>query len=285
MFNKCCVITCLVFLLTDTSYGNTAPLKIVGFNGGSLSFKYYEEKYGGWNDVQYQGSTDGFSIYSLPTQLAGYENGVVASSDIGLVSGDKKYVIVQRTNPGEVVDGEGSEIVSSPVYCDMVSLETGCVENVGSVQQCDGAWLDNKWKSAEGGVFEFSNGGISPKQLISDVVGVSENESRASALRDSVFMGIASYMACYPPEKNISEYNDIAFYFAQGGEHLLAMQIYNRLLAVAADRVPLKLNVADSLWVLGKHDEAKPYYAEYRKAMRKKGVASKVPKRVEERLN
>ena len=92
-------------------------------------------------------------------------------------------------------------------------------------------------------------------------------------------------MACYPPEKNISEYNDIAFYFAQGGEHLLAMQIYNRLLAVAADRVPLKLNVADSLWVLGKHDEAKPYYAEYRKAMRKKGVESKVPKRVEERLN
>jgi hypothetical protein len=47
----------------------------------------------------------------------------------------------------------------------------------------------------------------------------------------------------------------------------------------------LKLNVADSLWALGKHSEAKPYYAEYRKAMRKKGIASKVPKRVEERLN
>lgn len=285
MFNKCYVVTCLVFLLAGTSYADTQPLKIVGFQGGSLSFKNYEEKYGGWNDVQYQAATDGFSIYSLPTKLAGSEDGVVASSDIGLISGDKKYLIVQRTNAGEVVDGEGNEIISSQAYCDMVSLETGCVKNVGSVQQCDGAWLNNKWKSAEGGGFEFSKGGISPKQLISDVVGVSENESRASALRDSVFMGIPSYMACYPPEKNISEYNDIAFYFAQGGEHLLAMQIYNRLLAIAADRVPLKLNVADSLWALGKHDEAKPYYAEYRDAMRKKGIASKVPKRVEDRLN
>lgn len=83
-------------------------------------------------------------------------------------------------------------------------------------------------------------------------------------------MGVSSYMACYPPEKSISEYNDIGFYFTQGGEHLLAMQIYKRLLTLAPDRVPLKLNVADSLWALGKHNEAKPYYIAYREAMLKK---------------
>jgi hypothetical protein len=200
-----------------------------------------------------------------------------------MVSPAKKFVMVQRIVSGKVTDEQGNNINSEQTYCDAVSLESGCVVNVGSALQCDGAWAGEKWKAATEGILDFSKAGFPPKQLISEVSGLSSNESRANSLIDLVFMGIPSYMACYPPEKNISEYNDIGFYFAQGGEHLLAMQIYNKLLSLAPDRVPLKLNVADSLWALGKQAEAKSFYVSYRDAMLKKGAANKVPARVEER--
>ncbi len=198
------------------------------------------------------------------------KRGIVVSSSIDMVSPGKRYVMVQRTNAGEVIDEEGNRIISSQAYCDAVSLETGCVKNVGSALQCDGAWQGQKWKITTGETFDFLTGGMSPQYLLSEVANVASSESRSDSLRDSFFMGVSSYMACYPPEKSISEYNDIGFYFTQGGEHLLAMQIYKRLLTLAPDRVPLKLNVADSLWALGKHNEAKPYYIAYREAMLKK---------------
>ena len=97
-------------------------------------------------------------------------------------------------------------------------------------------------------------------------------------------MGVSSYMACYPPEWNIPEYNNIGFYLAQDGEHLLAMQIYSILLKLAPDRTPLKINVADTLWALNKQDDAKSLYTSYRDAMLKQGRGSKIPTRVNERL-
>lgn len=99
-----------------------------------------------------------------------------------------------------------------------------------------------------------------------------------------MFMGIPSYMACYPPGENVAEYNDLAYFFSEGGEHLIAMQIYEKLLTLAPDRIPLKLNVADSLWALGRRDESVNYYVSYRDAMLKKGLGNKIPSRVEERV-
>ncbi|AUG43941.1 MULTISPECIES: tetratricopeptide repeat protein [Pseudomonas] len=285
MFNKYYVVALLVLLFARLSHADTEPLEINGGNDGMLQFRNFDEKYGGWSDIKYKGATGEFNIYMVPSKMVTSEEGIVASSDMDMVSPDKKYVMVQRTNAGEVTDEEGNKIISSQAYCDAVSLETGCVKNVGSALQCDGVWQGQKWKITTGETFDFPKGGMSPQYLLSEVASVSSNESRSDSLRDSFFMGVSSYMACYPPEKSISEYNDIGFYFAQGGEHLLAMQIYNRLLSLAPDRVPLKLNVADSLWALGKHDEAKPYYAAYREAMLKKGGASKIPKRVVDRLN
>ncbi|AZE26679.1 tetratricopeptide repeat protein [Pseudomonas chlororaphis] len=270
MFNKYYVVALLVLLFARLSHADTEPLEINGGNDGMLQFRNFDEKYGGWSDIKYKGATGEFNIYMVPSKMVTSEEGIVASSDMDMVSPDKKYVMVQRTNAGEVTDEEGNKIISSQAYCDAVSLETGCVKNVGSALQCDGVWQGQKWKITTGETFDFPKGGMSPQYLLSEVASVSSNESRSDSLRDSFFMGVSSYMACYPPEKSISEYNDIGFYFAQGGEHLLAMQIYNRLLSLAPDRVPLKLNVADSLWALGKHDEAKPYYAAYREAMLKK---------------
>jgi len=285
MFNRYSLLILFSASLAGVSYADAQPLKIIGYNESALIFDKYNEDFGGWGDVQYRSEKYGFSLYSLPKKLEGSEEGVVASSDINRLSTDKKYVVVQRTNAAEMVDGDGNEIVSSQAYCDMVSLETGCVENIGAVQQCDGQWVGNKWKSSQGEFFEFSKGGVPPRKLISETIGLTEEDSRANTLKDSFFMGAPSYFACYPPGKNISEYNDIAFYLAQGGEHLLAMQIYNYLLPIAEDRIPLKLNAADSLWALGRREDARSYYAKYRDAMKKKGLVNKIPERVFGRLN
>jgi hypothetical protein len=285
MFNKYKIVSLLVLLVVRPCFAGEEFLDINGAQQSLLKFRSFDKKYGGWSDIEYKGSGGTFRIYALPNKAGPSEEGIVGNSDVDMVSPDKKYVIVQRTNAGETVDEQGKNVISEQAYCDVVSLESGCVENIGSVNQCDGAWQGQNWKVATGEIFDFSKGGVPPRQLISKVSNLSSDEFRASSLRDWVFMGVPSYMACYPPEKNISEYNDIGFYFAQGGEHLLAMQIYNKLLSFAPDRVSLKLNVADSLWALGKQEEAKSFYAGYRDSMLKKGTANKVPVRVEERLH
>ena len=82
-----------------------------------------------------------------------------------------------------------------------IFLESGCVKDVGSVSQCDGAWADGKWKVTTGEIFDFFKDGESPKQLIANVANLSSNKFRAGALKNHIFMGVSSYMACYPPEK------------------------------------------------------------------------------------
>ncbi|RMP59543.1 hypothetical protein ALQ18_200059 [Pseudomonas marginalis pv. marginalis] len=258
---------------------------IEGVEKNSLKFSGFDQKYGGWVDVEFSRADGKIRLYAVPQKNKPLEEGVVASSDVSLMSPDKKYIIVQRTNAGEIVDEQGDSIVSAQAYCDMISLENGCVKNIGSAQQCDGAWVGDNWKLSTGYVFDFSKEGISPSQLISKTSNLSPDDYRSSSLRDWLFMGGESYMACFPPERNISELNDIGYYLAKGGEHLFSIQIYNRLLNIAPGRVPLKLNVADSLWALGRLSEAKTYYGEYRDAMMQKGDAGKIPKRVELRFN
>jgi hypothetical protein len=286
MFNKYHATALLVLLFIQPCHADEvqAPLDITGANGSLLQFKNWHQ-HGGWTDIEYKGPGGAFRIYDLPSTLAPSGIGRVVSSDAESVSPGKKFILVYRTDFGDVIDEQGNAVNSEQTHCEAVSLENGCVKDVGSVYQCEGTWVGDKWKDVRGEVFDFSKGGMSPNYLVKEVSGSSSNEFRANSLMDLIFMGVPSYMACYPPEKNISEYNDIGFYFAQGGQHLLAMQIYNRLLSLAPDRVPLKLNVADSLWALGKRDEAKTFYTAYRDAMLKKGAVSKLPKRVDERLN
>ena len=286
MFNKYHVTAWLVLLFTLPCHADEdlLPLDITGANGSLLQFKSWHQ-HGGWSDIEYKGPNGAFRIYDLPSQQESTGIGTVIFSDAESVSPDKKFLLVYRTVFGDVIDEQGNAVNSEQAHCEAVALESGCVKDVGSVFQCDGAWVGGKWKVTTGEIFDFSKEGMSPQRLISEVANLSSSESRSNSLKDLIFMGVPSYMACYPPEKSISEYNDVGFYFAQGGEHLLAMQIYNRLLNLAPDRVPLKLNIADSLWALGKRDEAKLFYVAYREAMLKKGVASKLPKRVDERLN
>ncbi|WP_223553716.1 tetratricopeptide repeat protein [Pseudomonas sp. BF-R-01] len=283
MVNRFQVAAFLTFLVTPLCRAEGEPLVVNGMDGSFLRFSGWDKLHNGWNNVEYKGAGSSFAIYSLPTSSP--PSGVSTLISTEKESPDKKRVLLMRVVSGEVSDGQGYSENSEQAYCDVVSLETGCVENIGSALQCDGAWVGEKWKDSTGERFDFVKSSLPPKSMIEQVSKISSSEFRAASLKDLMFMGVSSYMACNPPQSNVLAYNDIGFYFAEGGEHLLAMQIYQRLLGVAPDRVPLKLNVADSLWALGKHDEAKPYYAEYRDTMRKKGIASKIPKRVEERLN
>ncbi|MEE5067468.1 tetratricopeptide repeat protein [Pseudomonas alliivorans] len=283
MYNKYSAI--LIFLFASYSLADSGELEIKVKNDNVLSLKGFNEKYGGWSKVEYKSPSTSFLIYDLPTKESSGVD-VVASTDEDMVSPDKKYILIQRTSAGVVTDDKGKDIISEQTYCDMLSLADGCLKNVGSALQCDGSWAGGEWKptSESGGSFEFSKSGMPPKKLISDVSRISSSGARASALSDLIFMGVPSYMACYPPQGNVAEYNDLGYFFSEGGENLIAMQIYERLLVLAPDRIPLKLNVADSFWALGKRDESVKYYVSYRDAMLKKGLGSKVPSRVEERI-
>ncbi|KJZ48499.1 type IV pilus biogenesis/stability protein PilW [Pseudomonas fluorescens] len=282
MVNRFHLVAFLTFLVTPLCRAEGEPLVVNGVGGGFLRFSGWDKLHNGWNNVEYKGTGSSFAIYSLPTSSA--PSGVSTLISTEKESPDKKRMLLMRVVSGEVSDGQGYSENSEQAYCDVVSLETGCVENIGSALQCDGAWVGEKWKDSTGERFDFVKSSLTPKSMIDQVSKISSSEFRAASLKDLMFMGVSSYMACNPPQSNVTAYNDIGFYFAEGGEHLLAMQIYQRLLSVAPDRVPLKLNVADSLWALGKHGEAKPYYINYRSAMLGKGLGNKIPQRVVERL-
>lgn len=284
MLSKYCSILLVVLLFSFKCFADESLIDIKGGGSGLLMFRDFNQKYGGWSDVRFSSSGSGFRLYSVPVKMLPVESGVVASSDADRVSPDKKYLMVQRTDAGEVVDEQGNSTISAQAYCDMVSLDTGCVKNVGSALQCDGTWAGGGWKVSTGEVFDFLKEGISPSQLVSKVSSLSPDESRSNSLRDWLFMGAESYMACFPSRENISQLNDIGYYLDQGGEHVFAMQFYNKLLSVAPGRIPLKLNIADSLWAMGKLSEAKSYYVEYQKMMTQKGDEKKIPKRVELRV-
>lgn len=282
--SKYSVVPLVVCMLVLPCHADEGPVDVHGYNGATLQFRNWDETHAGWSDIEYKGSSATFKLYDLPSNMPPSGISTVAA-DTGKLSPDKKYVMMLRVDSGEVVDEQGNKINSEQTHCDAVSLENGCVTDVGSAFQCDGTWQGQKWKVATGGILDPSQKDAPPNQLIKNISRLPAGDSRSSSLKNWMFMGVPSYMACYPPEKNISEFNDIGFYFAEGGEHLLAMQIYNKLLNLAPDRVPLKLNVADSLWALGKHDEAKSFYSAYRDEMLKKGAGGKVPTRIQERLN
>ena len=118
-----------------------------------------------------------------------------------------------------------------------------------------------------------------PKDLLRHVVD-EPAQSRAESIEWSLsFLSPESYMACHPPARNVQAFNDLGFYLAEGGNDALALKFYRGVEAVGK-RTVLMLNIADSLWRLGREDEAQRYYSQYRDAMSADGKAQKIPQRV-----
>lgn len=123
----------------------------------------------------------------------------------------------------------------------------------------------------------------SPKDLLKQVSSIETAESRVEALELSLrTISPDAYMACHPPARNVQGFNDLGFYLAEGGNEELALVFYRGVEAVGK-RTVLMLNIADSLWRLGRKDEAQRYYSQYRDSMSADGKAQKIPQRVVER--
>ena len=259
------------------------PATITGIAGHRLEFSHWDEHFGGWRTLEFHGAGAPLRMYFLAGAPGDANDGTVTETDAGYLSPDKKTVLIERKAFGLVYPPGEPPVNSEQNACDAVSMETGCVLASASINQCDGSWDGNRWKTSEGGIWDFKDGLQPPGQFVAQARTFGSEKGRTEGTLYLLFAGVGSYMACYPPEKNVAAYNDIGFYLAQGGQHALALDIYRRLSSIAPDRVPLKLNIADALWGLYKPSQAAGYYTAYIAAMQAAGKERLIPARALER--
>ena len=223
-----------------------------------------------------------FQIYDLPESRSAPGAGVVSSSRRNMLSPDGRVMMAQRTVFGLVDNGSGQEFNSEHTSCDAISMDTGCVQYSGDAEQCVGSWNEGAWRLQDGSALKIVDLPMTPQKL-SAAFKATSVEQRPDILTMYMYMGVGSYLSCYPPEKNVAALNDIGFYLSESGDHRVAIELYKSLLKVAPDRIPLKLNMADSLWATDQKNEARKFYQGYKKAMVATGNQHKVPQRVDER--
>ncbi|WP_369986660.1 tetratricopeptide repeat protein [Pseudomonas xanthosomatis] len=253
--------------------------------GGSVKFSGWNERVRGWSHVEYRGEHNSFDVYSWPDRKNTADEGRVLFSGPALLSPDGKILVIQRTDYSVVANEQGEDEYTELSHCEALRLSDGCVTYSGGIQECGGSWVGGKWKYARDSESDFSLLGLTPAKLVKGLNAIASPKQRNADVYDYAYMGMDSYVSCYPlSDTNVVDYNNLAFYMAGGGWHETAMLLYKRLLSFAPERVPLKLNVADSLWALGRTGEAQGYYRGYRQAMVRDGKPAQIPGRVNERL-
>lgn len=78
--------------------------------------------------------------------------------------------------------------------------------------------------------------------------------------------------------------NDYGFYLQETGEHATAVAVFEAVVEREARLAVARLNLADSLWALGRKPEARAHYKAYRELMTAENKAARIPARVGERL-
>jgi hypothetical protein len=284
----------IVFLLfadfAIADCGTGSRLKIIAGSGGSMvTLSDWNCNVDAWGGVKYQGNGKEFSMYSTKNPESSRAGRIFISPVPEGLSQDKNYLKIQRVVRGELYLEDGSKKETENSYCDTISMSAGCVIKSSPASSCSGHWVAGRWKlfSTGGGDEE----GLSlvtppPKGILESISKVSGKEGKASAILDNMYMGVDSYMACYPPgQKNLADFNDIAFYLAEGGDNYNSLKIYGVLEKIAPSRIVLKLNMADALWASGEKQKARSYYRGYASAMVRAGLRGKIPSRVELRSN
>ncbi|GFM77020.1 hypothetical protein PSCICM_28390 [Pseudomonas cichorii] len=267
----------LYCLLSLAATCNAADLSLKGAENSALNFSLWNKDFSVWSKLD-------FAKNGLSVPL--YDGGSSASIGLGAnstaISPNGKYAIIQRTVFGELHDSE--KVTSTEKnYCDMISMDSGCVLLSRPAEACSGSWKEGTWSTDGGETIKPQLETISPKELIKSTSVIGEAASRAAAIKDQMFMGGDSYMSCYSPEKNTQALNDLGFYLAQAGDDASALKIYRGLESVG-QRTVLMLNIADSLWNMKKTTEAVGYYKKYTDAMNAAGKSKKIPMRVFERI-
>jgi hypothetical protein len=257
--------------IAASAFAETPP--IVGIDGRTVTFRATE-----WTMPGVESATAWFTANGKTFPLFGSDVGADGHSD--WLSPDKKTLLLDPVSFGMLSVESGEEKLVSQQHCDVISMETGCVLAERSASFCVGKWVGNQWVSADGEVLNPALETQSPKDLLKHVSGIEPAQSRAESIEWSLsFLSPESYMACHPPAQNVQAFNDLGFYLAEGGNDELALAFYRGVEAVGK-RTVLMLNMADSLWRLGRKDEAQRYYRQYRDAMSAEGKAQKIPQRV-----
>jgi hypothetical protein len=248
--------------------------QIIGFDGHTLTLR-------AWSTPIVTSATVSFTANGKTFPL--YVSDIGVDTDTDLLSPDKKTLLVNRDVYGVLSGPDGEDIPTQRTYCDVISMETGCVLLQRDARFCSGKWVGNRWTSDDGEVLKPDMEALSPQALLRQVSGIQPAQSRAESIEwNLLFMSADAYMACHPPARNVQALNDLGFFLAEGGNDALALEFYRGVEPVGK-RTVLMLNMADSLWRLNRKDEAQRYYSEYGEAMKMAGKAQRIPPRVAER--
>lgn len=274
-------LICAIFIFELAQGEGLSEKKFYGMDGAEISMSMWDEHVRSWTYIEHRNGENIFPVYQLSP------NAVTPSFAADAASGQNpagnKFLALQRTELGEFLNEEGDIEQTEKTYCDILDVSTGCVLLSRSAEYCSGSWVEDKWLRDNGELVTVKLETPSPEKIIRNV-GSLKGASRAGSIREYMYMGVDSYLACYPPKKKIQTLNDLAFFLAEGGDNYNAMKLYRELEKISPSRVVLKLNIADALWMEGKQSEARGYYSSYKSLMEKNGRGKLVPEHVIDRL-
>lgn len=285
-------ITLVLSVYTCESKGMTGAPELLKGVDTQVMLDNWSDHAKAWQKITFKDQQKQFQIYQKeqPAGHSSIDNTKEFFSIFGeSLSPSKKFLILQRGETGTLYLEDGSTKETELSHCEVINMSNGCVMQSRSAAYCTGQWTsDDEW------INQISGGGQqppvletpSPVQLKEKIAKISSLDEKASIIQDQMYMGSASYLACFPPSKrNITDLNDIAYFLAESGRNQEALEIYKALEIAIPSRMVLKLNMADSLWAENQKPEAKSYYSDYKELMTKSGLTKKIPARVFERIS
>lgn len=274
----------LIISISISSHGVAQDKKIIrGSKDTAITMSHWEKKTRAWAAIEYRSGSKTFPLYELilPTDTPT----TVIDTSSGSVSPDKKFIIIQRTAFGLLFIDKHNYQNTEKTYCDVINMASGCMLLTRPAEYCSGTWEQGKWQTDSGETVIPTLETFNPANILSDINNLPTPSGKAAAIKEHLYMGVESYLACHPPQENVQSLNDLAFFLAEGGDNYIAMKLYRAIEQVSPSRTVLKLNIADALWADGKANEAQKYYADYKALMEEAGRSKKVPARVTDRLN
>lgn len=155
---------------------------------------------------------------------------------------------------------------------------------------------DYEWKLINTIVFDSnkicqSNNGISNNEVclnIKEPSLVKEIVSYLKDRKDSTFVSkelISILFTIDSLNKNIIDYNNIAYYLEQSKAYTEAIFILEKIIKKFPNRIVAYINLGDAYWGNENHELAIKNYTIYIEKMKNKGLEHKIPQRIYDRVN
>jgi predicted Zn-dependent protease len=91
-------------------------------------------------------------------------------------------------------------------------------------------------------------------------------------------------LGTYVDASNVEDINNLAFYLGKFKRSGDAAEVLQSVVKKFPDRTVARLNLADAYWDIDAKELATPEYQEYKRQMSAKGLSSKIPPRVLDRV-